>query len=236
MFVEQTSDQMAFKDTTDTVEDILEKAKKVAAGETLASAGIDLSYMKIYAECARLTRDNREFLALPYPYEQGPAIRAFNGGFFEHKHWPLRLDIEKHPSLRAVAEYEANYINAAGYWMAFHESAIQLRQEALKAEDREKALKCDVWSQIAVRYGLRVTGLRCEFYRMAARDPVHAKLVMPTLERRYEVPAADDLQDSMAKLETHMSTQLMKAVATLAASNATKRSGGGKKGGSADGQ
>ena len=71
---------------------------------------------------------------------------------------------------------------------------------------------------------------------MAARDPVHARLVMPSLERRQDIPAADDLVEPLSKLETHMNTQLMKAVATLAASNATKESGSGNRGGAAKDQ
>lgn len=35
----------------------------------------------------------------------------------------------------AVYENEANYINAAGYWMSFHQAAMDLRQEAL--QDKE---------------------------------------------------------------------------------------------------
>ena len=38
---------------------------------------------------------------------------------------------------------------------------------------------------------------------------------------------ADDLQDSMSNFETHLSTQIMKTVATLSSSNATKRAGKG---------
>ncbi|CDF40814.1 unnamed protein product [Chondrus crispus] len=84
----------------------------------------------------------------------------------------------------------------------------------------DKALLYDFWSQMAVRYGLRIAGLRCEFYRMVPRDPTYAKLVMPSLEQRNELPAADDLVEPMEKLETHICSQLMKAVATLNARNA----------------
>ena len=65
---------------------------------------------------------------------------------------------------------------------------------------------------------------------MAARDPTYAKMILPTLQQRNDVAAADDLTEAMEKLDSHMTTQLMKAVATLSASNATKRTG---KGGSA---
>lgn len=124
-------------------------------------------------------------------------------------------------------EYETNYINAAGYWMSFHASAVQMRQEAIAAGNTENAQKYDCWAIIAVRYGLRVFGLSEKICKKAAVDPVHAKLIMPALEQKNDTPAADDLTEALDKLESHMSTQLMKAVATLSASNATRRSGKG---------
>ena len=39
--------------------------------------------------------------------------------------------------------------------------------------------------------------------------------------------AADDLTESMDKLDSHMNTYLMKAVASMSASNATKQTGKG---------
>lgn len=125
--------------------------------------------------------------------------------------------------MRAVYEYEANYINTSRYWMASHQAAICLRQDAIEDNDEDKALRFDVWSLISVRHGLRVTGPRTESYKMAARDPLDAKLVMQTLEQRIEFPPADDLEEALGKLDSHMETQLMKAVATLSASNATRR-------------
>lgn len=47
---------------------------------------------------------------------------------------------------------------------------------------------------------------------------------MHTLEQRNEISAADDLHESMSKLEMHLSTQLMTAVANISDNNATKRS------------
>jgi hypothetical protein len=89
-----------------------------------------------------------------------------------------------------------------------------------------KALKYDVWGIISVRYGLRVVGLRVEFYKRSAKDPTHAKLIMPALEGRNDVAAADDLNDALEKLDTHMAFQLMKAVASLSTTNAVKRVSG----------
>lgn len=152
---------------------------------------------------------------------------AFTGGFFEHRDWPIRKGMESHKSMRAVYEYEANYVNAAGFWMAFHQSALNLRKEAFDENNIDKAETYDVWANIAVRYGLRVTGLRVEFYKLVAQDPVYAKLVMPSLEKRNEISAAEDMIEPLERLDSHMTTQLMKAVATLSASNATKKAGRG---------
>jgi hypothetical protein len=80
---------------------------------------------------------------------------------------------------------------------------------------------------LAVRCGLPVVGLRTEFYKKSAKDPMHAKMVMLVLEGQNEIPATDDLDDVMEKLDTHMATQLMKAAATLHATNAAKPSGNG---------
>lgn len=69
---------------------------------------------------------------------------------------------------------------------------------------------------------------------MASKDPVYAKMVLPSLEDRSDMAASEDLVEPLETLASHMSTQLMKAVATLSASNATKRANG--KGGPADKQ
>lgn len=105
-------------------------------------------------------------------------------------------------------------------------------QEVFEAGRKEEAEKFDAWAYIAVRYNLRVLGLRAEFYRMAAKDPMYAKLVLPSLERRGETAMADDLDDPLATLESHLSTQMFKAVSTLKVSNETKRAKG--RGGPAD--
>lgn len=91
----------------------------------------------------------------------------------------------------------------------------------------DKALKFDAWAVISVRYAQRVVGLRTEFCKMAAEDPSYTKMILPGLERRGVVAAADDLEEPLETLESHMATQMMKAVATLSASNATKRAGKG---------
>ena len=62
---------------------------------------------------------------------------------------------------------------------------------------------------------------------MASRDTTYAKLVMPSLEQRNDVDAADDLYEPLEKLDVHVETQLMKTVATLRVSKATRRAGRG---------
>ena len=66
--------------------------------------------------------------------------------------------------------------------MAFHEAALDPRQEILDEKKDEEAKNYDVWAALAIRYGLRVVGLRSEFYKMAARGPTYAKMIQPTLQ------------------------------------------------------
>jgi hypothetical protein len=115
--------------------------------------------------------------------------------------------------------------------MRFPAAATALRGKALRTEGTQRiddSTRYDVWAILAVRYGLRVVGLRTDFYKKPAKDPMHAKMVMPILEGQKEILATDDLDEVMEKLDTHMATQLMKAAESLHATNAVKRSGDGK--------
>ena len=79
---------------------------------------------------------------------------------------------------------------------------------------------------VAGRQGHCTTvGLLLEFYKKAARDPTDAKLVMSALEQKYDMAPANDLDEAVSKLETHITTQLMKAVASLSATNTVWRTG-----------
>jgi hypothetical protein len=101
-----------------------------------------------------------------YPYELAPGVSPFSGVYFEHREWEIRRSMERHPSLSPLFEYEAHYTNSAGYWMSFSSAAMALRGQALKLEGTtgvEEAEMFDVWAMMAVRYGLRVVGLRVEF-------------------------------------------------------------------------
>lgn len=131
--------------------------------------------------------------------------------------------MEKHSGLRGVLYYEKKYVNEWGYWMAYEETALYLHAEAILNDKGDEKLQLDAWEGVSIRYGLRVVGLRAEFYRMGAKDYSYAKLVMQIIEKRNEVDAANNLQKSMKRLETHLSTQLMKVVAIFRASNETKR-------------
>jgi hypothetical protein len=114
--------------------------------------------------------------------------------------------------------------------MSFSSAAMALRGEALELEGTsgvEEAEMFYVWAMMAVRYGLRVVGLRVEFYKRSAKDPMHSRLVMPVLEVQNDTPATEDLDDVMEKLDMHMATQLMKTAASLHATNDVKRSGDG---------
>jgi hypothetical protein len=91
----------------------------------------------------------------------------------------------------------------------------------------EDAKKFTVWGMMWVRYGLRAVGLRVEFCKKSAKDPMHARLLMPVLEGNNDTAATGNLDDFLEKLDTHMATQLMKAAASLHATNAVNRSGDG---------
>lgn len=139
------------------------------------------------------------------------------------------MDLEKQSSMRPIATYKSNYVNSAGYWLAFHEAAAEMRHEAAHTagDNAERVHKLDFWMMISVRYALSVLGHRTEFYKMAAEDPTTAKMILPGLEKRANTVASDDLEESMEKLETHMSTQLMKEVAALRVTNAGKKNSSG---------
>lgn len=161
----------ALKDTVKEVEEFLAKSKKFVKGITIAEAGIDAKVVRVYAKIARRCRDDKQLGLTDHPYESGARMEAFDGGYFEHREWSLRKGMESHAILRGVYEYEANYIKSAGYWIYFHEVALSLRGEDIEAKEFEDAKFYVLWAAIVVRYGLRVTGLRCEFYKLTAKDP-----------------------------------------------------------------
>jgi hypothetical protein len=212
------------------MEELLRKSKKVKRGATLEEAEIDGAWLTAYAQIARRFRDGKDLGVSRYPYVLAPGVCPFSGGYFEHREWAIRRSMERHPSLRPLLEYEAHYSNSAGHWMSFSSAAMALQREALKLEGTtgvKEAEMSDVWAMMAVRYGLRVVGLRVEFYKRSAKDPIYVRLVMPVLEGQSDTPATDDLDDVMEKLDMHMATQLLKAAASLHATNAVKRNGDG---------
>lgn len=71
-------------------------------------------------------------------------------------------------------------------------------------------MRCDVWCEIVMRYVFRVLELRCEFCTMEAKDSTHAKLVLPALKKHRRMPAADDMNEPLQQLETHMMSQIIK--------------------------
>jgi hypothetical protein len=160
-----------------------------------------------------------------YPCELSSGVNPFAGGYFEHREWPVRKATERHTSPCPLYEYEANYINSTGYWLVFDEEALALRDEALTEKDDPNPLRMDVWGRRHL-YALRALGLRVEFYKRSAKDPLHAKLVMPVLEGSNDVAATDDLENVLDKLDSHMAMQLMEAAASLHATREVKRSGG----------
>lgn len=170
--------------TLSLAEELLEKCKEVSGRKTMIQAGVSGDWMETYAQIVERADREQRFGLTRYPIEAGAATSAFTGGFFDNEEWTLRRKFSKQQSMFSVVEHEAKYVNAAGYWSAMHNVAYALRQENFDAGKKEEAEKFDVWVYIFVRYSLRVLDLLTEFYRMASKDPMHAKLVLPSLERR----------------------------------------------------
>lgn len=223
-----------FEKSKQLADELILKAKDVEKGKSLEEAGIESTWMEAYARIAERNDRERRFVISRYPYESGPSVGAATGGFFDHREWHLRKGLGKHASMKkAVADYEAKYNNAAGFWASVHQSSIDIRQEAIAEKKDEWAEKFDVWSIIAVRYNLRVLGLHAEFCKIAIEDPTYAKMILPGLERRGDVATVDNLEEPLAQVESHMNAQLMKAVTTLSSSNSRRRVKGKGKGGAA---
>lgn len=50
-----------------------------------------------------------------------------------------------------------------------------------------------------------------------------AKIMLPTFEKSQGMIAADDMEDTVEKLQTHVTMQMMKAVAVLKTYNSWKK-------------
>jgi hypothetical protein len=212
------------------VERTLRLCRKIAKGEDPEDVGFARELVTSYGRVARRVRDDRDMGLSRYPYEAASGASPYTGGYFAHPEWPVRRGLSRHASLRALAEYEANYVTATGYWLNFSEAALALRDEEIARDceiGNQEAGRLDMWMAMGLRYGLRVVGLRTEFFRMSAKDPVHARMLMPVLEGQDTMAATDGLDDTMAKMDTHMATQLMKAAASLSADNSVRRAGEG---------
>jgi hypothetical protein len=72
-----------FSDSIDELEKLLVKAKEVKKGSTLEDAGVEGAWPTAYAQIARRCRDDRDFGVTRYPYELGPGVNPFAGGYFE---------------------------------------------------------------------------------------------------------------------------------------------------------
>lgn len=124
--------------------------------------------------------------------------------------------------MRAVSGYDFKYVNTAGYWFAFHEAAIDIRQEKIDESKIQDANRMDLLAVVAVKHYLRTIGLRTKFSKMSIDRPVHTKLVFPILNKRRQVAVADNLDKALSyMLSDDNTTQMMKLVVAVQASNAT---------------
>jgi hypothetical protein len=116
--------------------------------------GVEGAWLTAYAQIARRCQDDRDFGVTRYPYELGPGVNPFAGGYLEHREWPIRRGMERHASLQHIDEFEAHYVDSARFWMVFSTAAMALRGEALTKPDTtvvEDAKKFDVWGMMGVR-------------------------------------------------------------------------------------
>lgn len=131
--------------------------------------------------------------------------------------------------------HKSNCIKATGYWFSFVEAAIQLRREALEANNHKNAEKYDICALMSVKYGVRVFGICIEFQKIAADDHIAAMVIVPGLERQMDISAVDNMVEPIKTLDLHMVTQLIRAIAVLKNSS-EKNKDGGWNCGAADGQ
>lgn len=208
---------------------LIAAAKKIGKGADPEEAGFEGAYLMAYGAIARRCRDNRELGLSRYPYEAPAGVNPYQGWYFKHKEWPVRRAMEARASLRGIAEHEANYVNAAGYWLVFTSTAYVLRDEETAKPNgagNEAAKRYDVWGLKGQHYALRALGLRTEYYKLAAEDPGHAKLLMPALEKHAsagDTSATDTVDEALSKFDAHLATALMQAAASVSA----KKSGAG---------
>lgn len=67
------------------VDGLLRSGVKVGERKNLAKAGIDVDWFSAYGMVAERFEVDRNYGPARYPYEAGPSIREFYGGFFDHK-------------------------------------------------------------------------------------------------------------------------------------------------------
>lgn len=112
---------------------LLEKCKKVASGKSITEAGITADWLQDYAKIAERADHEQRFGVTRYAFQAGDAASAFIGGFFDNEDWLLRQKLAKQQSIHSVAEHEAKYINASGYWSIVRHVPYELRQEVFES-------------------------------------------------------------------------------------------------------
>lgn len=71
-----------FKNSEQTAETLLERAKKVVNCKTLSEAEIEFYSMTEYAEGAQCMENDRRYGLASFPFEPGPCLAGFVGGVF----------------------------------------------------------------------------------------------------------------------------------------------------------
>ena len=216
----------------------IKAARKMRKGGSADESDISLRMVSLYGEIAGRYNANTQIGISRLPYAPSPAdINVFQGGYFRHNAWKeLRELKEVQPGLQAVWKHEMPYINATGYWLGLAEIAFEMMDETASSANTEgmepttvdkRLVYLSAWARLLVEYALRVLAIRVQFYRNATRDPFSAKLNQELYEGEHELPANEMLDERVKQLDGRRETQLAKAFANLAASNAVKKNGEG---------
>lgn len=169
-----------------------------------------------------------------YHYKPGPTVFTFVGGFFD-KNTGTSYAISKNiPACTQSQNRRKNMSTSRAIGAikpSVHGNANKKNPQKLQKRTHKVQCSAENVSELCAWD----TPVYVRFHSMADEDSTNAKLVLLALEKSGRMAGADDLDEPLQRLETHMMSQVMKEVATLSESNANKRENSGK-GGNPDGK
>lgn len=211
----------------------MKAGRKIKKGSSPEEAGIMEDMLETYGEIAGKydTAQSIGMSRLPYCASKA-GMNIFQGGFFANDQWEPRVKLQVgQPSMQPIYKYEMNYFNSCGYWLGLQKTCFSIIHQVAcgpaNADTTREMSMLNAWAEILGEYALRVLAVRQEFYRNSVKDPVGARLNQEMYEEDSYLPVSDALDERTKQMGTMREAQLMKAIATLAASNNLKRAGGG---------